>query len=440
MDSGQSITIPNLNVGTYDVVAIYIGNQNYTYNYAVKSFNVIKKNLTITLDAATPCYVDTPIRLTATLGEIVSGTVIFNIGGENHTKEISNSNEVTFDYTPLDNTTLTVVATFMGNDEFNGNSSNSVVLTVNKIPTDINVTSNSPIVVGEEAQFTINMNVSVNTTVKLRIGDKNYIIAIVNGVGSYNISGLPANDGYDVNVTFGGDFKYINSTNRTTLAVNKISDYPLNVTTENIVVGDNETITVVLPADVDPTKLVIKVDQDIVTPVSVVNGVATVVVPGLAVGNHVVNVTYLGDDKYGAKDNNSNIFTVSPSKINNIVLTVVNQTYGQDTTFTVSLHEGVSENVTITVDGVDYSRKPDASGVATLTLNNLSGGLHAVYAYYPGDNNYLSNSTSATFIIGRADSTIDVNFTTPKSVGDDVLINVSMGQKINGTVMGVGNN
>ncbi|WP_296888077.1 Ig-like domain repeat protein, partial [uncultured Methanobrevibacter sp.] len=531
VDSGESISVPNLNVGPYEVVAIYDGDQNYTSGHAFKSFNVIKRNLNISLDEVTDkIQVGSPVTLTARLNETVTGYVVFTINDVNHTVSISNANYTTYDYTPVDNSPLTVVATFPGNDRFNsnksapmtltvngiptnvtvsfdspvfvgndveitiklnvsidttvklkindtvrdvvilggtgtyttsnlvndtytitatfegneryaGNSSEPKTLKVNKVPTNITVSTNSPIVVGETAVITINMQPSVNAIVKLRVNGKTYYVAVVNGVGTYNVSGLAANDGYDVNVTFDGDSKYLYATNNTTLVVNKIADYPLNVTTENIVFGDNETITVILPVDINKDNLVIKVDGNVKTPVSVVNGVATVVVPGLAVGQHEVNVTYNDDGKYVTKNNNSNMFTVSPSPICDIALNVNNKTYGEDTTFTVTLPGDVTENVTISIDGKDFSVKPDAQGVATLTMNNLTGGLHRVTASYPGDSIYSANSTSATFIIGRAASSIDVEFTTPKFVGDDVLINVSMGQKINGTViLSVGDN
>ncbi|WP_407431961.1 Ig-like domain repeat protein, partial [Methanobrevibacter sp.] len=619
VNSGESISVPDLNVGNYEVIALYDGDQNYTNAHAFKSFNVIKKNLTVSLDEVTDkIQVGSPVTLTAKLNETVTGDVVFTVNGVNHTVAVSDADYITYDYTPVDNSPLTVVATFISNDKFNGNKSTPMTLTVNGIPTNVTVTFDSPIFVGSDAVITVKLNASIDTTVKLtingenhdvailggtgeyiasnlandtytitatfagndryagnssepqtlevnkiptnltikldddvisvgdnavirvvlnqtidttvtvkvnnhnytvgivngkgnltlydlendiyiinatyagdskylgntsntltltvdkiptsiqvsanepkvgenavitinmqpsvnaivrlKVGEETYYVAVVNGVGTFNVSDL-AYGTYDVNVTFDGDSKFLYSTNNTTLTVSKIADYPLNVTTENIVFGDDETITVTLPADINKDNLVVKVDGDVKVPVSVVNGVATVVVPGLTVGQHEVNVTYLGDDKYEVKNNNSNMFTVSPSPNCNIVLDVDNKTYGEDTTFTVTLPSSVTENVTITVDGKDYSRKPDAQGVATLTLNNLTGGLHTVTATYPGDGIYSANSTSDTFVIPRAASTIDVDFTTPKSVGDDVLINVTMGQEINGTViLSVGDN
>ena len=46
--------------------------------------------------------------------------------------------------------------------------------------------------------------------------------------------------------------------------------------------------------------------------VNLTNGVATLVVPGLVGGQHVVNVTYNGGPRYAPKDNNT-IFAVNPN-------------------------------------------------------------------------------------------------------------------------------
>ena len=61
---------------------------------------------------------------------------------------------------------------------------------------------------------------------------------------------------------------------------------------------------------VDKNKLVVKVngtERDF----TMVNGIATVAITGLEIGNYEVNVTFKGDDKYVAKDNNGTTFKVT---------------------------------------------------------------------------------------------------------------------------------
>jgi hypothetical protein len=362
----------------------------------------------------------------------VVGDVIFAINGLNYTVFVSNADVASYEYTPVNDDMIEVVATFAGNDNYNVKSSDAKEFNVNRNPINIIVSVNSPINVGDSATATINMAPAINATVKLRVGNKIYDVAVVDGVGNYNISGLTYGH-HDVNVTFAGDAKYVASGNHTTLNVNKIENYVIDVSVGNIEFGNDETIVVVLPADVDPSRLTVKVDGEIKTITSMVNGVATIVVSALNIGNHEVDVSYAGDEKYDVNDNNSN-FAVCSSDASIIFLNVDNHTYGENTTFKIILPNDVTKNVTIIVDRNAYSVKPDDNGIANLTLNNLTGGLHEVTATYPGDGKYLETSKSATFIIPRAQSYIDVEFTTPQSVGSGVLFKVTMGQRVNSTV------
>jgi hypothetical protein len=269
------------------------------------------------------------------------------------------------------------------------------------------------------------MSPAINGTVTVKVNGKDYAVAIVNGKGNLTVSGL-ANGTYDVNVTFAGDDKYVASNDTATLKVNKVDDYVIDVTAQDITFGENETIVIVLPADVDATQLVVKVDG-IERDYTIVNGVATVVVPNLAGGTHMVNVTYKGDDKYNAKDNNGTLFKVNPTADYDIEISVLNDTYGKDTTFIVVLPEGAEENVTITIDGSEmYSVKPNSDGVAILTLNNISAGSHTVTATYPGDYNYQENSDSTEFFIDKATSSIEISVNDVYVVDEDIIINITV--------------
>ena len=436
---GKKVTIPGgLGAGDYIINAVLAGDKNYTGSAANATFKVVKNNVTISVnDTTVPSRIvaGTPVKFTANLNETVTGDVIFTINGANYTVHVNGKDVATYDYTPVDDSTITVVATFTGDNKYNGNKSASKEFAVNKISTDINVTVVSPIKVGETAVFTVNMNVTINATVQVKVGDKTYDVAVVNGKGSQNVSGLASNT-YNVIVTFAGDTKYAYATNDTTLTVNKIADYAINVTATNITFGQNATVTVVLPSDVNSTNLVIKVNNsDIPYEYTMVNGIATAVIPNLQPGEYEVNVTYKGDGKYSAKDKNGTKFRVTGTSVYDIKINVESHPYGEYSIINVTVPRDVENNVTITVDGVPYSVKANTTtGIATLRLNNLSGGLHAVIASYPGDMEYDARSNSTTFTVARASTTIDVKFTTPKFVGDNVIVNVELNQKVNGTV------
>ncbi|WP_188118152.1 Ig-like domain repeat protein, partial [Methanobrevibacter millerae] len=431
--NNETVIPGNLTEGTYTIVANLANDTQYGSATSSKVFNVVKNNITITLnDVSGVIYVGSPVKFTAELNETVNGTVIFNINNVSYTVQLNNGNKTSYTYTPVNNDTLTVVATFAENDMYYADSTDAKVINVKKLPTYINVTVDSPIVVGDNAVFEITMDPSINAIVTLNLSGKTYSVAVKNGAAKYIVSGLD-NATYMVNASFAGDDMYLPSSNVTTLYVNKVSDYEIKVITGDIEVGNNATILIVLPSDADG-ELVVKVNNT-EYPNTIVNGIANVIVEGLDVGRYEVNVTYKNDSKYVSKDKNSTFFNVNAHVGYDVILTVENHTFGENTIITVEVPKDIKENVTIVVDGDEYSVKANASGIATLSLNNLSGGLHYVAAIYEGDSHYLGNSNFTSFVVSRAQSEIGIDFNTPVFVGDDVIVNISMPQKINGSVI-----
>ena len=428
-----TVALDDLKSGTYTFSVVLDKDENYTGYSTFTTFQVVKKDLTVSVDVIESSIdVDSPVTFIANLNESVTGDVIFEINGVNYTVDVSNQDFASYEYIPADNATLTVIARFAGNDDYNIQESEAKTFAVDRIHTYIDVSVNST-KVGENANITINLSHTINTNVKLIVAGKEYDVAIVNGRGIYSISGL-AYGTYVVDVLFDGDDRYHEANNQTAFNVNKVEDYNIGVSVSNIILAEDETIVVVLPADTDSSKLTVKVDGEIKAPASVVNGIATIIVPGLTVGSHEVNVTFAGDGKYDAKENNSNVFHVYPSSGGDFALVVENHTFGENTIFKAILNNDVTEDITISIDGVDYSVKPDSDGRAILTLDNLTGGWHEVNATYPGDENYPNRSKSTIFFIPRAQSSISVDFASTNWVGDDVLINLTVGQAINGTV------
>ena len=426
-----NLTLSNLANGTYVINATYVGDDKYINSTSTTETLEINKVITaLTIDVDTPIVIGGNAVIGVELDQAINATVTVSVNNKNYTVGIVNG-KGNLTLSNLVNGTYVINATYAGDNKYVNSTSNTITFDVNAIHTQLNISVNSPINVGDDAVITIKLNESINTSVTLKVGDKTYAVAIVNGEGSYNVSGL-ANGTYLINATYAGDSRYVGSNNQTTLLVNKM-DYNIEIDVIGIRVGETQTIKVILPADA-------KIDDNLIITINetdygftVINGVAYIEYTGVNSGKFVVNVTYAGDDKYVAK-NNTKSFVVSPSTEYEIGLTVDARKYGADTTFSVTVPNNVEENVTISVDGHEYSREA-INGVATLVLNNLTGGLHTVIATYPGDSNYPSKSKSQIFTIRKADSTVDIEFTTPKFVGDDVVVNVTMGQEINGTVV-----
>ena len=150
------------------------------------------------------------------------------------------------------------------------------------------------IYVGENA--IINLSVTPNATgnITVTIENLNYTTNIINGKAQLTIPGLKAGQ-KQVQITYNGDNIYQPSQNTTTFTVKKILP-PITIDTQDIYVGDNETITITLPTDATGNVTITINGQNYTSPLT--NGQATFTIENLTKGTYTVDVTYTGDDKY----------------------------------------------------------------------------------------------------------------------------------------------
>ena len=131
-------------------------------------------------------------------------------------------------------------------------------------------------------------------------------------------------------------------------------------------------------------------------------------ITGLAGGRHVVNVTYNGGPRYAPADKNNTFFMVNPTDKWDMIINGDYKPYGENSTITVTLPSDVrAKNVTIMIDGVSYVRNV-VGNVATLTLNNLSAGVHIANVSYAGNVNYSAKVKEFTPVIPKAVSILTV--------------------------------
>ncbi|MBQ9026910.1 MAG: Ig-like domain repeat protein, partial [Methanobrevibacter sp.] len=229
VDNNQ-VTIPDgLANGAYTVVVELDEDGNYEAAHNSTTFEVIKNDITISVDDISgTIYVDCPVTFTANLNESVTGDVVFNINGINYTVSISNSDVATYTYAPVNNATLTVVATFIGNDKFNANSSASKQFTVYRVVSAVNVTDVT-IVVGETAVIKVNVTEGATGSVNVTVNGETQTVGLVDSKATVYVFDL-VNDTYDVTVKYLGDDKYDVSENTTQeVFVNKVESFDFAV-------------------------------------------------------------------------------------------------------------------------------------------------------------------------------------------------------------------
>ena len=389
--TNNKVTIQNgLPMDTYEIVAVLDEDEYYYGSSANATFQVVKKNMTITVNETTvpaTIYVDSKVTFTANLNETVTGDVIFTINGANYTVHITDSNVATIEYTPVNNDTITVVARFMGNDKYNGNVSDPQEFTVNRIPTDINVTVKTPVTYGDDAVITVELNETLNTTVKLTVDGKEYDVAVINGKGGLNVSGLNSGN-HKVNVTYVGDDKYVGSKNSTSFTVDNAT-LVADVTALNVTVEQNTTFVINVTDDFNGN-VSIKVGDKVLY-----NGsVKTLVISDkLPAGDKTATVVFYGDSNYDELTLNDVKFTVSRGVITTINVTIDDVTYPSNATAVINVSNYANGTVNITVDGKVFTGTV-TNGVASVNLTGLAGGNYEAIVEFFSSDEYNGNLTA----------------------------------------------
>ena len=400
VDGKAVIEVPDLAAGNYTVDAKYSGDENYDANSTSGAFEVAKavphieihvydiiygdvEVLTVSCDA--PGYVDVT----------VNGITVTISLDDGHEKRVFASivraynGKATLDLENLAVGTYPASAVYRGNENYTSVSDNDTFHVIKaNTTTQISV---DDIKVGEDA--VINVEVShdrgsekINTNITVTVDGKEYTVELSDGKGTLTVSDLSAGE-HTVSATFPGDHNYTESSNTTSFKASKVSP-SFDVESENIKVGDDETVTVSLPEDATGN-VTITIDGKKYT-APVINGTASFKIPGIKAGNHTVNAEYSGDDKY-APAKGKDTFTVDKIKPTvDVDAPAVKE--GKDGVITVTVPDDATGTVTVEIDGKNYTATIK-DGKAVFNIPGLSPGKHSIKVYYSGDDKYMATVT-----------------------------------------------
>ena len=261
----------------------------------------------------------------------------------------------------LSDTPVVISIFYDGNSRYAGCvESVTVYVTLNQ--TSIDVNRNIELNVGDIT--------NLNATLIPDVGYLEYVSSDENIVKVYsNGSIIAAGEGKaTISIKFTGDSQHEPSEATVNVTVSKNTqavDLDLNVPED----GTSPVFSISLPSDASGTFAVI-VDGKEVENKTLVNGKASISVPGLSSGQHNVTLLYSGDSKYGnvSKSGSIHIYDIKMDKN-----TDISTLYTAGARYTVHLTRDTQafagQTVKFTVNGKVFNAVTDSNGYASVYIN-----------------------------------------------------------------------
>jgi|GEM_PF-1941219 len=193
---------------------------------------------------------------------------------------------------------------------------------------------------------------------------------------------------------------YLTTTNGIyALSYAKMEPSTFNASSSNITFGETAIITVCLPIDAMGS-VSCGIGNDIYYG-AVNNGVANIEIPNLSGGKNIVDVTYLGDNKY---ESISKPLEIQVNRLNTYIELLNNTIYYSDNLITVlkDINDNAvaGETVLVSIDNKNYALTTDDLGRIYLNLKLNRGSYVAVINFNDSIKYCASNLTSTVNVLG----------------------------------------
>jgi hypothetical protein len=418
-----------LTVGSHSITVVYSGDADFTTSTSSTLTQTVSQSATSSsvASSANPSVFGQSVTFTATVAAsapgsgIPTGTVTFMDGVTTlGTGTLDGSGQITISSAALSVGSYSITVVYGGDTDFTTSTSSTLTQIVNQAATTSSVASSAnPSVVGQSVTFTASVTASAPSsgtptgTVTFMDGATTLGTGTLNGSGQTTLATSALTLGsHSITVVYGGDTNYTTSTSSTlTQTINQAATTSSVASSANpSVFGQSVTFTATVAASAPgsgiPTGMVTFKDGATTLGTGTLNGSGqtTLATSALALGSHSITVVYAGDSDFTTSTSSTLTQTVNQAATTTAVTsTTAPSVVGQSVTFTATVSAGApgsgtpSGNVTFK-DGstVLGTGSVNGSGIATLSVSNLSLGSHSITAVYAGDANFTT-STSAAF-------------------------------------------
>ena len=395
------VELNNLTPGVHDVEVIYSGDDTHDSSSTSSTVEAPKYDSTVDISVGEVTEGE-PVVISVTVPEGASGNVTVYVDGKEYSAEVVNGTATVI----VDNLTAgdkSIFVEYSGDDNFTSSYaiSNFTVDEAKSIP-DLTVVDlgNGTIVVIAPKDATGNVTV--------KVGDKEFNVNVENGTATVHLDGLTPGE-HEIEVIYSGDDNYENATASSKVTAPKLLT-PIDVTVDDIYVGDNAIITVNLPEG-SSGNVTIEIDGEKYT-VPINDGKATFEVPDLIAGTKTIAVDYPGDDNYLGNHTTAKI-TVS-KRPSFVEAKITDIGAGENVTIEVTVPDDATGQVLIDIDGVGYYVNV-TNGKGVTQIPRIPSGIYNVNLTYTGDDKYEASSTNSSFNVNKKES-----FVIPEA--EDILV------------------
>jgi autotransporter-associated beta strand protein len=437
-----TFTTSTFGFGTHTIRVTYAGDAHLNAASGQTTYTVTQVGTTTTLSSSvSPSTFGQPVTFTAHVtsasGPIPTGPVTFMEGSTPlGTANLNASGNAVFTTTALTLGTHNITASYAGDANDQGSSSNTVSQVVQYGSVTTVTSSLNPSTAGQSVTFTATVRPATGTPTGAPTPDGSVQFSVdgvaVGGPVSLNPSGVAtfttstlAAGVHTITAAYSSVNGYNSSTGTVSQTVRANSSTTLTSSLNPSGFGNSVTFTATVtgPGPVPTGTVTFRIDTGVAVVSLNASGVATFTTNLLGRGQHAVSATYNGNTVY-VGSTASLTQTVLYTSTAALASTVNPATFGAPVLFMVIIRGGPGTptnvvpvgSVTFFVDNSPATTVPlNGSGIATYTTSTLGVGAHTVSVSYAGNSNFTGSSAMMTETVRSASTTV-LSSSNPSSV------------------------
>lgn len=410
-DNGQAIWGADLLPGNYSAELLFKGDERYLASSYTADVTVNRRPTELVSGDVNIVYGD-DANLVATLkddlGNALAGKEIsFALGGVNQTKTTDDDGKATFK-AELTAGNYSAVMLFAGDEQYLPSSDNVTVI-VNRLATGLSA-NDVRVIYGDDVNLIITLkdtagNVLSGKEIQVNMAGVNHTISTGDS-GQVKLTVKLAAGNYSSEILFAGDDCYLPSSGNASVIVNRLAT-SLAVNDVRVIYSGNVNLIIALK---DGRGNVLG-GKDILVSLNGVNHTSTTDDGGQATlsadllpGEYAAEVSFAGDESYLPSSANAKV-TVN-KRPTALSAANVETVYGKDADLVITLkdNEGNSlagENITITLNGIDYNVPTDANGQAKVS-QSLPAKEYTADIEFAGGDIYNPSALAVKVVVKKA--------------------------------------